>query len=535
MRFVLKSIFVIFLSVLSYFIGNFLYESLAYGESGPVGSSNARKIQGRNVSSAAPSNANVIAWNTAASRWEPQAAASTGMATDMSNMAVAVAASGDLVFNKASASVRTKHNTAATEAITFQSGNVTSGGGASGGVFLTPGNSVSGNTGTLAIGGAAATSGNGGQLTIFGLGSDTGTPGSILITSGTASAGSANGGDLTLNGGPSSGGIGGSATLNGGTSILTSGFGGAVTVQGGANIQTGGTGGSATFVGGTGVIGGNTIISAGVGGTTQGILSLQNIGEGTSGHCLISQNTTGKARWAACPGAGSDGAFGLVQFSDGASGFDSDSGMKWNTTAHALNIGIPSAPDSFPTVGQLSLYVGLNPIAISMLTGDDGAGHNVYGFDHYVDNLINGDFAIRAYNGTTTPTDYFHIARGTGNITLSALPSCAAGIQSDGAGLLSCIVSDGSLKNVKTDFKKSLDALKGIRPKLFTWKKRKNFNVGDRVDAGFIAQNVMESIPEAVIKNKDGTLVLMDRALMAVMVNAINELSAEIKLLKAKK
>ena len=50
---------------------------------------------------------------------------------------------------------------------------------------------------------------------------------------------------------------------------------------------------------------------------------------------------------------------------------------------------------------------------------------------------------------------------------------------------------------------------------------------------GFSAQNVQSVLPEAVGTDKKGYLTLSDRPLIAALVNAIKELSAEVEELKA--
>ncbi len=143
-------------------------------------------------------------------------------------------------------------------------------------------------------------------------------------------------------------------------------------------------------------------------------------------------------------GSSSSGSSGVIQVSDGSGSFTSDTSVNVDTTLHALKLGVGSGGDPFNVVGQFSFYVGTYPTAISMLTGNDGSGHNIYGFDFYVDNAINGDFAVRRYNGSTTPVDSLHIRRSTGVIELSAY---GAGVmQTDAGGAVSSTtVPDASL------------------------------------------------------------------------------------------
>lgn len=94
-------------------------------------------------------------------------------------------------------------------------------------------------------------------------------------------------------------------------------------------------------------------------------------------------------------------------------------------------------------------------------------------------------------------------------------------------------VSDERLKTGIRRFKSGLKELLNLKPILYRWKKKSGLET-EHTYAGFSAQDVQSSIPEAAGMNPDGTLTLQDRALMAAMVNAIQELKAEIDALKRK-
>lgn len=115
--------------------------------------------------------------------------------------------------------------------------------------------------------------------------------------------------------------------------------------------------------------------------------------------------------------------------------------------------------------------------------------------------------------------------------------------------------SDRRLKNVSGKFTRGLAAIMEIQPKVFTWKPESGMNTDD-VNVGFIAQDVQGVIPEAVgsmktsdVEEDDGTgkkvkkskressefLTLSDRPIIAALVNAVQELSAQIETLKKAK
>lgn len=138
-----------------------------------------------------------------------------------------------------------------------------------------------------------------------------------------------------------------------------------------------------------------------------------------------------------------------------------------------------------------------------------------------------GGLRLNAYGAGTLVTD------SSGNVTAS---------------------SDGRLKNVQGKFTRGLDAIVQIQPKVFTWKPESGMNPDD-VNVGFIAQDVLPAIPEAVgttktsdveETDKDGKknkkakredaefLTLSDRPIIAALVNAVKELKADNDALRAR-
>jgi hypothetical protein len=111
-----------------------------------------------------------------------------------------------------------------------------------------------------------------------------------------------------------------------------------------------------------------------------------------------------------------------------------------------------------------------------------------------------GAFRLNTYGSGTLVTD------GSGNVTAS---------------------SDETLKNIKGEFNTGLAAILKINPIQYSWNKKSGFDMTDTY-AGFSAQNVKLAIPYSTGLNSDGTLTLQDRAIMATMVNAIQELNAKI-------
>jgi len=87
-------------------------------------------------------------------------------------------------------------------------------------------------------------------------------------------------------------------------------------------------------------------------------------------------------------------------------------------------------------------------------------------------------------------------------------------------------VSDIRLKRDIKDYKTGLKELMNIQPIIYKWNK-KSGNEMDSTYAGFSAQNVKANIPYGTGVNQDGYLSLVDRAILATVVNSIKELKME--------
>jgi len=101
--------------------------------------------------------------------------------------------------------------------------------------------------------------------------------------------------------------------------------------------------------------------------------------------------------------------------------------------------------------------------------------------------------------------------------------------------------SDERLKTAIEPLTLGLDAIEAIEPVFFRWSEKGAKHGGcdpSIVHVGFVAQNVQKAIPQAITgtePSKDGKekyLVAEDRAVMATLVNAVKQLSAENKLLR---
>lgn len=126
----------------------------------------------------------------------------------------------------------------------------------------------------------------------------------------------------------------------------------------------------------------------------------------------------------------------------------------------------------------------------------------------FVNEVAAGDFVFDTNGGAYTFYDF----AGGGTTTASI----------NNNGDLIRTVSDERLKEGISDLSRGLDAVLRMRPVRFQWRDKETY--GDRWDIGFIAQEMIASVPEAVSKNPDGMYSLDYQKLIAVVVGAIQEL-----------
>ena len=96
------------------------------------------------------------------------------------------------------------------------------------------------------------------------------------------------------------------------------------------------------------------------------------------------------------------------------------------------------------------------------------------------------------------------------------------------------VPSDERLKIISGNYTGGLNELMKIKTINYNWN---DISGRDKSlsHVGFSAQNIKEILPEAVTTNKEGYYTLEDRAMIALLVNSVQELKKEIEILKAKK
>ncbi len=150
-----------------------------------------------------------------------------------------------------------------------------------------------------------------------------------------------------------------------------------------------------------------------------------------------------------------------------------------------------------------------------------------------IDTSQNSTFAGRAIGASFgTATAAAAVLRYNSSAAISINNATATGLQfngygagtitSDASGNLTSI-SDSRWKDISGDFTRGLAAVRQLRPKTYHWKKESGLDAKE-LNAGFIAQEVLPVIPEAVSQGPDGFYSFADRPITAALVNAVNEL-----------
>lgn len=129
--------------------------------------------------------------------------------------------------------------------------------------------------------------------------------------------------------------------------------------------------------------------------------------------------------------------------------------------------------------------------------------------------------------GTTTASAQLHT---TGTVRFQNFGAGAASF--DANGNVSS-ASDERLKTILGGFNDGLSQLLNINPILYKWNETSGLDM-ENTYAGFSAQNVAKWLPNAASINGDGILGVSDRVIIAALVNAVKDLSAEIDALKTK-
>lgn len=135
------------------------------------------------------------------------------------------------------------------------------------------------------------------------------------------------------------------------------------------------------------------------------------------------------------------------------------------------------------------------------------------------------DFALNIQNQAITQS-YLQV-RGDGALLLAQLANGSLSVASG-------VVTSSSDVRLKTDirpFLRGIESLLGIEPIIYKWDASSQIASADDF-TGFSAQNIQDNIPEAVSADANGILSLSDRPIIAVLVNAVKHLQAQLDALR---
>ena len=152
-------------------------------------------------------------------------------------------------------------------------------------------------------------------------------------------------------------------------------------------------------------------------------------------------------------------------------------------------------------------------------------GTNDFAFFHNTNNeayiVQRGAFGLHLQ---TNSVDRLVISS-AGAIRFNAYGSGA--ITSDASGNLTAVSDERAKRDIRPFVRGLADVLK-LRPILHGYTLESGLDQTKTDYVGFSAQDVQKIIPEAVGNNLDGTLSLADRAILAAVVNAVQELERRL-------
>ena len=304
------------------------------------------------------------------------------------------------------------------------------------------------------------------------------------------------------------------------------------TIGGGSYGSIGTNSFASTISGGSGNSIGDNAISGAVSGGRQNAIQSDAAYSSVGGGY---QNTIqSNAAYATIPGGYSNSAAGQYSFAAGfeaqaanAGSFvwaDNSGGLFASTAVNQFlirasgGVGIDTATPGAALEVDTTNHNG-NEIRFGYYTG--GAGNLIAG-PSYV-GIATGDLTTRLaiLQGTGLV--------GIGTLNPDALLSVNGTADKPGGGSWSTF-SDGRLKDIGANFTHGLEALNGIQPVHYHYKSDNPLNLPSQPDyVGVVAQQVQQSIPEAVQRNKDGYLVVNNDPIIWTMLNGIKELNQKVE------
>ena len=264
----------------------------------------------------------------------------------------------------------------------------------------------------------------------------------------------------------------------------------------------------------------------------------------TNAYVLTFNSTGSKWEPRAAAGGSAGGSNTQVQFNN-SSAFGGSSNFTWDNTNGLLTItGISSSNTDYAMIINGSTTTGGgrgfkinaggsgNGSVVTLDATTNSGGGRV--FDFFSSGSGNGAIGGGKWAVKDTAANLYAlvVGDGSGGARIQFGGYGAGTLSTDASGIITA-TSDERLKNILGNFTASLEALKKIKPILYKWNSLSGLDP-EHVYAGFSAQNIQKSIPEAVGQMNSGYLTIQDRAILAATINAINELDARLSKIEQK-
>jgi len=216
------------------------------------------------------------------------------------------------------------------------------------------------------------------------------------------------------------------------------------------------------------------------------------------------------------------------QLTDNSLSFKSSNGTAMANTINSPLVGTLTLTTTGSNIilgfgGSTSAYPALKNIGKGIafrLADDTGDATTSMAALTVSSSTLSSYFAGNIGIGTTTPSAQLDT---TGTVRFENFG--AGTLQTDSAGNVTAGASDERLKNIQGNFTRGIADLQNINPILYKWKPETGFDTVNTY-AGFSAQNVQLSIPEAVSADSQGYLSIQDRPIIAALVNAVKEIGS---------
>ena len=171
------------------------------------------------------------------------------------------------------------------------------------------------------------------------------------------------------------------------------------------------------------------------------------------------------------------------------------------------------------------LQVGAFPLVFGTADAERGRFTNTGNFQ------VN--YGVTAATGTFGPTFMLSTGAYTASLGQTTARSCATGVTTDAAGVFDgCVASDRSLKASIASLRYDPKAIDSLRPVSYRWKKGTGRDAGEHI--GFIAQEVNEVSPQAVIPAGVGLSGIDPNAVLALVVKELQTLRKRVAELEKK-